>query len=119
MTMPGAAQVDAYIADLEGWKRETVSDLRKLVHEAEPGIVEEWKWSTPVFSLGGHVCAIGAFRDHVKVNFFKGASLPDPAGLFNAGLDAKTSRAIDLREGEEIDRSAFTELVHTAVAHNR
>jgi hypothetical protein len=112
--MGPTGQIDAYIGALGGWQRETAARLRRLVHEADPEIVEGWKWSTPVFSHGGDVCAIGAFRDHLKVNFFKGAALPDPAGLFNAGLEAKTSRAIDLRPGETLEEDAFRDLVRAA-----
>src|SRR5437763_1910480 len=108
------AQVDAYIASLEGWQREMATRLRQLIHEADPGIVESWKWGTAVFDRGRDVCALGAFKDHLKVNFFKGASLPDPAGLFNAGLEAKVSRAIDLRPGDELDEDAFRDLVRSA-----
>ena len=109
-------RVDSYVAQLNGWQRDAVVRLRALIHEAAPDIREDWKWDTPVFVGRGNVCAIGVFADHVKVNFFKGASLPDPAGLFNAGLDAKTSRAIDLREGEldRLDEDAFRTLVRAA-----
>jgi hypothetical protein len=111
-------RVDAYIGTLEGWQRETVMRLRELIHEAVPAIGEDWKWDTPVFVAKGNVCAIGVFRDHLKVNFFKGALLADPAGLFNAGLEAKASRAIDLREGDvsELDTGAFQELVREAAS---
>jgi hypothetical protein len=109
-------RVDAYVAGLSGWQREAVMKLRELIHEAAPDIREEWKWDTPVFGGRGNVCAVGTFQDHVKVNFFKGASLPDPEGLFNAGLEAKTSRAIDLREGDldRMDADAFRALVREA-----
>jgi hypothetical protein len=113
--MDATEQIDAYLASLDGWQRETATRLRARVHEADPDIAEAWKWGTPVFSHGGDVCAIGAFKDHLKVNFFKGASLPDPAGLFNAGLEAKTSRAIDLRPGDELDEAAFRALVRSAI----
>ena len=93
--------------------------LRKLILDAAPDLVEEWKWNTPVWSHNGNVVAVGAFRDHVKVNLFKGASLNDPHGLFNAGLEAKASRAIDLRQGDVIDEAAFEDLVRAAVALNR
>jgi hypothetical protein len=112
-------RIDEYLAALPDWQREFAAVLRARIHEAAPGIAEAWKWNTPVFEKDGGVCAIGAFRDHVKVNFFKGASLPDPAGLFNAGLDAKASRAIDIREGDAIDEQAFGALVRAAVAQNR
>jgi hypothetical protein len=112
--MDASEQIDAYLAGLIGWQRTTAERLRALVHEAVPDIVEEWKWGTPVFTRAGLVCAIGVFKDHLKVNFFKGATLPDPAGLFNAGLDAKTSRAIDLTEGDALDEAAFRALVRAA-----
>ena len=113
------AQIDAYIAGLPAWQRLLASRLRELIHEAEPGIAEEWKWSTPVFAYRGQVCAIGVFKDHVKVNFFKGASLADPRGLINAGLEAKASRGVDLYEGEAIDEAGLMELVRSAVERNR
>ena len=93
--------------------------LRKLILDAAPDLVEEWKWNTPVWSHNGNVVAVGAFRDHVKVNMFKGASLNDPHGLFNAGLEAKASRAIDLRQDDVIDEAAFEDLVRAALALNR
>ena len=89
-----------------------------MILAADPDIVEEWKWDTPVWSHKGNVVAAGIFQDHVKVNFFKGASLPDPHGLFNAGLEAKATRAIDLFEGDKINEPALKELVHAAVAYN-
>ena len=110
-----ADQIDRYVAALPAWQREIAQRLRDLIHEADPEIAEAWKWGTPVFVHGGNVCAIGAFRDHVKVNFFKGAALGDPNGLFNAGLEAKTSRAIDIGEGDRLDEHAFRALVRAAV----
>ena len=109
-------RVDAYVQSLDGWQGALVVRLRELIHEAVPDIGEDWKWDTPVFVAHGNVCAIGVFSDHVKVNFFKGAGLPDPAHLLNAGLEAKTSRAIDLREGDldRVDVDAFRELVRQA-----
>ena len=109
-------RVDAYVASLTGWKHDAVVRLRELVHQAVPDIREGWKWDTPVFATRANVCAIGVFSDHVKVNFFKGASLPDPAGLFNAGLEAKASRAIDFPEGDlsGLDADAFQALVREA-----
>jgi hypothetical protein len=111
-------QIDRYLQELGDWRGEMVARLRKLVLEAEPNLTEEWKWDTPVWSHKGNVVAAGVFKDHVKLNFFKGASLADPNGLFNAGLDAKATRAIDLAEGEEIDEAALKDLVRTAVAYN-
>lgn len=116
MTDERDARVTNYIDGLPGWQRDMLAHLRELIHEAEPQIGETWKWDTPVFVLGTNVCAIGAFRDHVKVNFFKGASLVDARHLFNAGLDAKASRAIDLAEGDHLDAVAFQALVRGAVA---
>ena len=115
----GASQhIDNYIKDLTDWRGKMIARLRKLITEAEPSLVEEWKWDTPVWSHKGNVVAAGVFKDHVKLNFFKGASLEDPKGLFNAGLDAKATRAIDIAEGEEIDEAALKDLVRSAVAYN-
>ena len=90
--------------------------LRALINKAEPRLREEWKWGTPVWSYKGNVCAIGAFKESVKVNFFDGASIPDPRHLFNGGLDAKASRSIDLGQADRIDEAAFQQLVRAAVA---
>jgi len=92
--------------------------LRKLILEAAPDLTEEWKWDTPVWAYKGNVVAGGVFKDHVKLNFFKGASLEDPKGLFNAGLDAKATRAIDFSEGDEINGAALKDLVRAAVSYN-
>jgi len=106
------------IAELADWRGQILARLRKLILEAAPDITEEWKWDTAVWSQKGLVCSAGAFKDHMKLNFFKGASLEDPQGLFNAGLDAKATRAIDFSEGDEIDVSALKDLIRAAVAHN-
>jgi hypothetical protein len=106
------------IAELGDWRGELLARLRKLILDSAPDITEEWKWDTPVWTHKGLVCSAGAFKDHVKLNFFKGASLKDPKGLFNAGLDAKATRAIDFREGDNIDASSLKNLVRTAVAKN-
>ena len=106
------------IAELADWRGKILARLRKWIIEAAPGITEEWKWGTAVWSHKGNVVAFGAFKDHIKLNFFQGASLPDPRGLFNAGLEAKATRAIDLHEGDKINESAFKELVRAAVTHN-
>ena len=116
--LPPAQLITNHIAELADWRGKLVARLRKLILAADPDIVEEWKWGTPVWSHKGNVVAVGAFQDHVKINFFKGASLPDPHGLFNAGLDAKATRAIDLYEGDKINESALKELVRAAVALN-
>ncbi len=106
------------IAGLGDWRGKMLARLRKLILEADPDIAEEWKWGTAVWTHNGLVCSAGAFKDHVKVNFFKGASLKDPKRLFNAGLDAKATRAIDFSEGDEIDTTALKDLIRAAVAHN-
>lgn len=106
------------IAELADWRGKLLARLRKLVLEASPGITEEWKWGTAVWTHKGLVCSAGVFKDHVKLNFFKGASLQDPKGLFNAGLDAKSTRAIDFGVGDEIAASDLKDLIRAAVAHN-
>ena len=116
--LTASQQIDNYINGMGDWRGKTIARLRKLILDAAPDLAEEWKWDTPVWSHRGNVVAAGVFKDHVKLNFFKGASLDDPTGLFNAGLEAKTSRAIDIAEGEEIDESALKDLVRTAVAYN-
>jgi hypothetical protein len=111
-------QITNHIKALADWRGTLLARLRKLILAADPAMVEEWKWETPVWSHNGNVVAAGAFKDHVKLNFFKGASLPDPHGLFNAGLEAKASRAIDFGAGDSIDDAALKELVRAAVEHN-
>ena len=106
------------IAELADWRGNLLARLRKLILAADPDLTEEWKWGTAVWSHKGNVVAVGAFKDHLKINFFKGASLQDPKGLFNAGLEAKATRAIDLHEGDKINESALKELVRAAVALN-
>jgi len=111
--------ISMQIAKLDDWRGDVYLRVRELINEAVPGISEAWKWNTAVWESDGLVCAVGAFKDHVKINFFKGASLADPKGLFNAGLDAKGSRAIDIGKGAEIDEPALKELVRKAAAYNR
>jgi hypothetical protein len=106
------------ITELADWRGDMLDRLRKLILEAAPDITEEWKWGTAVWSQKGLVCSAGIFADHVKLNFFKGASLEDPQGLFNAGLEAKTSRAIDFNHGDDIDEPALKDLIRSAVAYN-
>ena len=113
-----AQRITNHIAALDDWRGPVMSRLRQLIHEAAPGINEEWKWETPVFAQKGNVVALGAFKDHVKLNFFKGASLDDPHNLFNAGLDAKATRAIDIHEGGTINEAAMQELIRAAVVLN-
>ena len=111
-------QIDKHIKQLSDWRGKMLARLRKLILEAAPELTEEWKWDTPVWSYKGNVVAGGAFKDHIKLNFFKGASLKDLNHLFNAGLDAKATRGIDFHEGDEIDEAALKELVREAVAYN-
>jgi hypothetical protein len=107
------------IAELGDWRGETLGRMRKLIKEADPDVVEEWKWmDVPVWSHDGIICTGESYKKHVKLTFAKGASLKDPARLFNAGLDSKVRRAIDIHEGEEIDASDFRTLVRQAVAFN-
>jgi hypothetical protein len=111
-------QITRYIAELGEWRGELVAGLRALILAAAPELVEEWKWGTPVWAQQGNVLSVAAFKEHVKLNFFQGAALPDPQGLFNAGLEAKASRGIDLRQGEMVDEAALQALVREAVAYN-
>ena len=110
--------IDKAINDLPDWRGKLVARLRKLIHEASPELTEDWKWDTPVFACKGNVVAAGVFKDHVKLNFFKGASLADPKKLFNSGLEAKASRSIDFSEDSKIDEAALKELIRQAVALN-
>lgn len=110
----------------DDWRAVTVERVRSLILRAAPDVVEEAKWrkasnpdGVPTFSCDGLVCTVETYKDKVKLTFARGASLDDPSGQFNASLDAGTRRAIDLREGDEIDESSFVELVREAVAHNR
>jgi len=111
-------QINNHIKELSDWRGELLARLRKLILEASPELTEEWKWDTPVWSYKGNVVAGGAFKDHIKLNFFKGASLKDSQGLFNAGLDAKATRGIDFHQGDEINEAALKDLVREAVAYN-
>lgn len=115
-----SALIDARIASLSDWRGATLARLRALIHEAEPAIVEEWKWrGTPVWSHGGIVCTGETYKAVVKLTFLHGAALPDPAKLFNASLDGHARRAIDLKEGDALDEAAFKALIAAAVALNR
>ena len=116
--MDASEQIDKSIAEIKDWRGEELTRLRRLIHEADANMIEEWKWNSPIFTNNGMVCSIGAFKDHVKANFFKGASLKDPKKLFNAGLEAKATRAIDLFEGDKLDEKAFKDMVKAGVAFN-
>jgi len=107
------------IAELDDWRGETLGRMRKLVMEADPDVVEEWKWmGTPVWSHDGIICTGESYKSVVKLTFAKGASLKDPARLFNSSLDGNVRRAIDIHEGEKVDASAFKALIREAVAFN-
>ena len=112
--------IDQRIAELGDWRGKTLSRMRRLIREADPDVVEEWKWmGTPVWSHGGIICTGESYKSVVKLTFAKGASLKDPASLFNSSLDGTTRRAIDIHEGEEVDAGAFKALIREAVALNQ
>jgi hypothetical protein len=116
---PASQRINARIAALSDWRGETLARLRALVHEADPEVVEEWKWrGVPVWSHAGILCTGETYKEVVKMTFAKGASLEDPRGLFNSSLEGNTRRAIDFREGEAIDGEALKALVRAAVALN-
>jgi hypothetical protein len=106
------------IAKLPDWRGELLARLRAVIHESDPDLTEEWKWETAVWSQKGNVVAAGVFKDHVKLNFFKGASLDDPHGLFNSGFEAKATRTINFNEGDKINEPALKDLIRSAVAYN-
>jgi hypothetical protein len=114
-----SALIDERIAGLGDWRGKTLSRMRKLIKEADPDVVEEWKWGTPVWSHDGIICTGESYKSVVKLTFAKGASLKDPARLFNSSLEGNVRRAIDIPEGEQVDASAFKTLVRAAVALNR
>ncbi|MFB3910357.1 MAG: DUF1801 domain-containing protein [Candidatus Eisenbacteria bacterium] len=122
--VPASQRIDARIAELGDWRGKTLRRLRKLIKQADPEITEEWKWQkasspgVPVWSHGGGVCTGEVYKEVVKLTFFQGASLEDPAGLFNSSLEGNVRRAIDIREGEEIDEGAFKDLIRAAVSRN-
>ncbi|HZB88157.1 MAG TPA: DUF1801 domain-containing protein [Terracidiphilus sp.] len=119
-----SASIDAKIKQLGDWRGETLAHLRQLIHAADPAIEEEWKWAkatspgTPVWSHDGIVCTGESYKQVVKLTFARGASLSDPKKLFNSSLEGNVRRAIDLREGETIDKAAFKQLIRAAVAAN-
>jgi hypothetical protein len=119
-----SAFIDKKIKELGDWRGKTLAKVRAIIHEADPEIVEEWKWvkpttpGTPVWSHGGIVCTGETYKNHVKMTFAKGAALKDPSGLFNSSLDGNVRRAIDIHEGDKIDEAALKDLIRAAVALN-
>ena len=110
--------IDARIKELGDWRGKTLGRLRALITEADPDVVEEWKWSVPVWSHDGIICTGEAYKSAVKMTFPKGAALKDPSGLFNSSLEGNMRRAIDVREGDKIDEKALKALIRAAVALN-
>ena len=115
---PASDLIDARIAEIGGWRGETLSRMRKLIRQADPGVVEEWKWDVPVWSHDGIICTGESYKSVVKLTFAKGASLDDPGKLFNSSLEGNTRRAIDIHEKEKIDADAFKALVRAAATFN-
>jgi hypothetical protein len=124
MSESPSESIDKKIDDLGDWRGQTLRRVRELIHEADPDVVEEWKWKkatnpgVPVWEHAGGICTGETYQDKVKLTFFKGASLEDPEKLFNSSLDGNVRRAIDIQEGEEIDADAFKALIREAVALN-
>ena len=123
--MNASEQIDEKIKELGDWRGKTLAKVRAIIKKADPDVVEEWKWAkatspgVPVWSHDGGICTGETYKNVVKLTFFKGASLKDPSGLFNSSLDGKVRRAIDIREGDQIDEEALENLVREAVALNR
>ncbi|HEX4715521.1 MAG TPA: DUF1801 domain-containing protein [Ktedonobacteraceae bacterium] len=117
--MNPSERIDQQIAELTDWRGPMIDRLRKLILEVDPEITEEWKWETGVWSQHGMVCAVGVFKQAIKINFFQGAALQDPQQLFNAGLEAKKTRAIDFHEGDTVNETALKDLIQTAITYNR
>jgi hypothetical protein len=116
--LPASDLIDRKIAELGDWRGETLAKLRKLIKDAVPTVVEEWKWGIPVWSHEGIICTGETYKAKVKLTFAKGASVADPAGLFNSSLEGNTRRAIDIAEGEKVDATAFKALIRAAAAVN-
>jgi hypothetical protein len=115
---PPSQLIDERIDDLEGWRGVALARVRALIHEADPAVIEEWKWGVPVWSHDGIICTGEAYKDVVKLTFAHGASVEDPSRVFNSSLEGNTRRAIDIREGHEVDAAAFKTLIKAAVARN-
>jgi len=117
-SLPASDLIDRKIAELGDWRGDTLSRLRKLIKDAVPAVVEEWKWGVPVWSHDGIICTGETYKAKVKLTFAKGAAVEDPAGLFNSSLDGNVRRALDIAEGEKVDATAFKALVRAAAALN-
>ena len=115
---PAAELISRRIAELGDWRGDTLARMRKLITEAGPNVVEEWKWGGPVWSCNGIICTGESYKKAVKLTFAKGAELKDPKRLFNSSLTGNVRRAIDIHEGEDVDQKAFTALVRAAIAAN-
>jgi len=113
-----AKMIDERIRELGDWRGKTLAQIRALIKQADPDVVEEWKWENPVWSHSGIICTGESYKNAVKTTFIKGASLPDPSGLFNSSLGGGTRRAIDFHDGEKINEHAFKDLIRSAVALN-
>jgi hypothetical protein len=119
-----SGEIDKRIQELDDWRGKTLSKVREIIKEADPDVAEEWKWAkatspgTPVWSHNGGICTGETYKKVVKLTFFKGAALSDPSGLFNSSLDGRVRRAIDIKEDDEIDEAALTDLIREAVAVN-
>src|ERR671912_1243702 len=111
--------IDARIKELDDWRGKTLLQVRTLIRQADPDVVEEWKWSVPVWSHDGIICTGETYKSAVKLTFAKGASLKDPSGLFNSSLEGNTRRAIDFHEGDKLDEKALKALIRAAVALNK
>ena len=111
--------IDARIKELDDWRGKTLSHIRGLIRQADPEVVEEWKWSVPVWSHDGIICTGETYKSAVKLTFAKGASLDDPSKLFNSSLEGNVRRALDIHEGDEIDEDAFKKLIRAAAALNK
>src|SRR5689334_13039606 len=117
--MDASQLIDNQISSFDDWRGKLLSQFRQIINAADPEIKEEWKWNTAVWTHHGLVCAIAGFKNHVKINFFRGSELQDTHGLFNAGLDAKTMRSIDFYEGDKVDEAKLTDLVCEAITNNQ
>lgn len=116
MTAPD--KIDAFISELADWRGEVMTRLRRVINESDSRLSEDWKWNVPVWTYNGNVVGLGAFKSHVKLNFFKGAHIEDPNGLFNAGLESKDSRSVDFVEAGQVDEVGIAELIRAATDLN-